>query len=378
MNIVAPAISATPTEEQDQLRRAVRGFLKRFSPEAEVRRLMDDQDGYARDVWSQMAQMLGLQGLSIDERYGGAGASAAESAVVFEEMGRVLLCAPYLATVALAANVFLEAGDDAAAATHLPALASGEKIATLAVAEDDADWDGSNVRLGAREVDGTYLLTGTKLFVPDGHVADTIVVVARTARGLSFFAVDGTSPGLTRTRMRAMDQTRSLARLEFNRVRGQLVGSDGHAAPVLDRVLDLAAVALAAEQVGGACRCLEMAVDYAKHRVQFDRPIGSFQAIKHRLADLLLEVECATSAVHYASRHAAARSDQFPAAASIAKAYCSEAYCHVAAETIQVHGGLGFTWEHPAHLYFKRARSSAQLLGSPTMHRERLAKRLGL
>jgi alkylation response protein AidB-like acyl-CoA dehydrogenase len=216
------------------------------------------------------------------------------------------------------------------------------------------------------------------MFVLDGNVANLLVVAARTPAGLSLFAVEGDAPGLTRTPLATMDQTRKQARLELAGVAGQLIGADGGASAGLSRTLDLAAVALAAEQVGGAQRCLDMSVEYAKERVQFGRPIGSFQAIKHKCADMLLEVESAKSAAYYAGWAAAESSDELPVVASLAKAYCSDAYFHAAAENIQIHGGIGFTWEHDAHLYFKRAKSSELLLGDPTYHRELLAQRIGL
>ena len=208
--------------------------------------------------------------------------------------------------------------------------------------------------------------------------ADLILVVGRTAAGLSLFGVKGDADGLTRTPLATMDQTRKQARLEFADTPAWLIGVDGAAAPGLSKTLDLAAVALAAEQVGGAQRCLDSSVEYAKTRIQFGRPIGSFQAIKHKCADMLLEVESAKSAAYYAGWAAAEDSDELPVVASLAKSYCSEAYFHAAAETIQIHGGIGFTWEHPAHLYFKRAKSSELMLGDPSYHRELLAQRIGI
>ena len=208
-----------------------------------------------------------------------------------------------------------------------------------------------------RPTGDAFKITGTKSFVLDGHVADLIIVAARTDAGVSLFAVPGDAAGLTRTSLSTMDQTRKQAKLDFDGVSGTLVGTDGGGWDVLSTVLDLAAVALAAEQVGGAQKCLDMAVEYAKVRVQFGRPIGSFQAIKHKCADMLLEVESAKSAAYYAGWCASEMNDELPSVASLAKAYCSDAYFHAAAENIQIHGGIGFTWEHPAHLYFKRAKS---------------------
>ncbi|HUD16153.1 MAG TPA: acyl-CoA dehydrogenase, partial [Acidimicrobiales bacterium] len=221
-------------------------------------------------------------------------------------------------------------------------------------------------------------LSGQKLYVLDGHAADLVLVAARTPAGVSVFAVERGAPGFTATSLTTMDQTRKQTRIEFSGTPARLVGEDGGAGPALSRTLDLAAVALAAEQVGGAQRCLDMAVDYAKTRIQFGRPIGSFQAIKHKCADMLLEVESAKSAAYYAGWAAAEDSDELPVVASLAKSYCSEAYFHAAAENIQIHGGIGFTWEHDAHLYFKRAKSSELLLGDPSYHRELLAQRIGI
>ena len=216
------------------------------------------------------------------------------------------------------------------------------------------------------------------MFVVDGNNADLVLVAGRTDKGVSLFAVEGNAAGMTATPLATMDQTRKQARIEFASTPARLVGEEGAASPVLSRTLDLAAVALAAEQVGGAQRCLDMAVEYAKTRIQFGRPIGSFQAIKHKCADMLLEVESAKSAAYYAGWAAAEDSEELPVVASLAKSYCSEAYFHAAAENIQIHGGIGFTWEHDAHLYFKRAKSSELMLGDPSYHRELLAQRIGI
>jgi alkylation response protein AidB-like acyl-CoA dehydrogenase len=366
------------SEEQEELRKSVRRFLDDKSPETEVRRLMETTEGYDPAVWSQMAQQLGLQGLAIPEEYGGSGYTYVELTVVLEEMGRSLLCAPYFSTVALAANALLAAGDDAAKKEYLPGIASGDTIATVALAEDSGKWDESGITTSATKSGDAWTLNGHKSFVLDGHTASLIIVPARTPAGVSLFAVAGDAAGLTRTALSTMDQTRKQARLEFSGVPGRLIGSDGGGWDVLAKTLDLAAVALAAEQVGGAQKVLDMSVEYAKVRVQFGRPIGSFQAIKHKCADMLLEVESAKSAAYYAGWAAAEDSDELPVVACLAKAYCSDAYFHATAENIQIHGGIGFTWEHPAHLYFKRAKSSELYLGDPTYHRELLAQRIGL
>jgi alkylation response protein AidB-like acyl-CoA dehydrogenase len=366
------------SEEQEELRRSVRRFLEDKSPEVEVRRLMDTTDGYDPAVWKQMAEQLGLQGLIIPEEFGGSGYSYVELIVVLEEMGRALLCAPYFSSVALAANLLLASGDDAAKKEFLPGIASGTTIATVALAEPSGRWDEDGVTVEATGSGDAFTVSGEKLYVLDGHTADLILVAARTGAGVSVLAVERGAPGLTATPLSTMDQTRKQARLEFASTPARLVGGDGAGCSAISRMLDLAAVALAAEQVGGAQRVLEMSVEYAKVRVQFGRPIGSFQAIKHKCADMLLEVESAKSAAYYAGWAVAEDSDEVPVVASLAKSYCSEAYFHAAAENIQIHGGIGFTWEHPAHLYFKRAKSSELLFGDPTYHRELLAQRIGI
>jgi alkylation response protein AidB-like acyl-CoA dehydrogenase len=371
------------SDEQEELRRTVRGFLADKSPETEVRRLMETTEGYDPKLWQQMGEQLGLQGLAIPEEYGGAGYTFLELGVVLEEMGRALLCAPYFATTVLAANTLLLSGDEAAMQEYLPGLASGESIGTLALSEEDGRWDAQGVKLAATKSGDAWSLTGTKMFVLDGHVADVVLVAARTGtgtgtEGISIFAVAGDAQGLTRTPLSTLDQTRKQARLTFDGVPARLVGTEGEGWAVISKVLDLAAVALAAEQVGGAARVLEMSVDYAKVRVQFGRPIGSFQAIKHKCADMLVEVESAKSAAYYGLWAGSELNDELPTVASLAKAYCSDAYVHCTSENIQIHGGIGFTWEHPAHLYFKRAKSSQLFFGDPTYHRELLAQRIGV
>ncbi|HEV7789283.1 MAG TPA: acyl-CoA dehydrogenase family protein [Pseudonocardia sp.] len=367
--------------ERDELRATVRRFLADRSPESEVRRLMETEDGYDPAVWRLMATQLGLQGLVVPERYGGAGSGCVELQIACEEMGRALLCAPFLSSAVLATSVLLFAGDAAAAQRYLPGLADGSTIGTLAVTEESGSWAADDVRTVATPggpADAGYRLAGEKLYVLDGTVADLLLVVATTGRGPGLFAVAPDAPGLTRTAMATLDATRKQARLVLDGTPATLVGEDGGAAGPLAAALDVGAAALAAEQAGGARRVLEMAVEYAKVREQFGRPIGSYQAIKHKCADMLLEVESSTSAAYAAGWAIDGESAEIGVLASLAKAYCSEAYHHCAAENIQIHGGIGFTWEHPAHLYFKRATSTEVLLGSPRYHRELLTQRLGI
>jgi alkylation response protein AidB-like acyl-CoA dehydrogenase len=364
--------------EQDEFRRMVRRFVESNSSESAVREQMETERGWDSAVWSEMAAQLGLQSLIIPEEFGGQGFGYLELCIVLEEMGRSLLCAPYFSTVVLAVNTLLQAGDENAMGALLPGIASGETIATVAFTEANGRWDQSGIEATARNDGAAWKIDGTKLYVLDGHTADVVLVAARTGAGVSLFYVAGGAAGLTRTPLATLDPTRKQARLDFDGAPAILIGTDGAGWGVLSTVLDLAAVALAAEQVGGAQRCLDMSVAYAKQRVQFGRPIGSFQAIKHKCADMLLEAESARSAAYYAGWCASERSDELPAVASLAKAYCSDAYVHAASANIQIHGGIGFTWEHPAHLYFRRAKSTDLLFGDSTYHRELLAQRIDI
>lgn len=366
------------TAEQEQLREMVRDFLADKSPESEVRRLMETEEGFDSVVWTQLAGELGLAGMAIPEEYGGAGYGVVEVGVVLEEMGRVLLCAPYFSTVVLAATTLMASGDDAAKKDFLPGIASGELRATLAITEESGRWNVDATALRATRSGDSWTLSGTKSYVLDGATAQLLLVTALTDAGLSVFAVDAEAEGLNRTPLFTMDQTRKQAKISFHGTPARLIGTDGAAAPVLSHVLDIAAIALAAEQAGGAAQALSMAVAYAKVRVQFGRTIGAFQAIKHKCANMVVQLESAKTAAYYGLWAAATDSDDTPMIASLAKAYCSDAYLFCAEENIQIHGGIGFTWEHPAHLYLKRAKTSQLLFGDPSYHRQHLAQRVGL
>jgi alkylation response protein AidB-like acyl-CoA dehydrogenase len=371
-----PDVDFAFSPEQEELRRTVRQFLDKTSPETEVRRLMATEGGYDTGTWHRIADELGLLGLAIPSGYGGAGAGFAELGIVAQEMGRALFCGPFLSTAVLATAALLESQDDAAQQRWLPAIAAGELIATVAL---PAPLRGAASEVTARrgpDAAGGWALGGTADFVVDGHVADLILVPAATSAGISLFAVRGSAPGLARTLLAAFDATRKHARLDFSATPAALIGPAGGAAPVLAYVFDLGCVALACEQVGVAERALDMARDYAMLRTQFGRPIGSFQAVKHKLANVLLEVEAARSAAWYGLWAADAGRDQLPVVASIAQATCSAAAYLAATENIQVHGGIGYTWEHPAHLYFRRATTSRMWLGDPAGHYERLLNQL--
>ncbi|MGB5097868.1 MAG: acyl-CoA dehydrogenase family protein [Porticoccaceae bacterium] len=368
------------TDEQEQIRAMVRRFLAEQSPTTEIRRLMATDHGWEPDTWQRLSGELGLTSVHIPEDYGGQGLGFVELAIVLEEMGRALLCAPYFASVVLAANAILNAGSEDQKHELLPGIAAGETVATLAFTENNGRWDSAGVALTATPVGGSYRLSGVKSFVLDGHTADLIIVLARAPgssgdSGLSFFSVRGDAAGLDRRLLKSVDSTRKLARLTFNDVRGELLGDLGAAAAPFARTLDQAAVCLANEMVGGADQLRQSALDYVMMRVQFGRPIASFQAIKHKCADMLVDVELAKSAAYYAAEAAAESDPELPALASLAKACAADAFMQTARETIQLHGGIGFTWDNDTHLWFKRAKSSEVFLGSPSYHRELLMQR---
>ena len=332
---------------------------------------MATEMGYDESVWRQMACELGLHGIAVPEEWGGAGAGLSELAVVFEEMGAALLCSPFFSTVALATQAILTSGDRAAMAEFLPNFVDGTSTATLVLNGQLNAWDAAAVTLTAtRDGDG-YRVSGDAPLVLDGHTADLLLVVANTPAGTSLFAIAADSAGLEREPLASLDRTRKVARIRFDGAPGRLIGTDGNAAPGLARTSDLALVALAAEQVGAAQRCLDMAVDYAKNRIQFGRAIGSFQAIKHRCADMLVSVEGARSAVVHAAE--VADGPDLAMAAAVAKMACSEAFLQAALDNMRIHGGIGFTWEHDAHLYVRRAKTTELMFGSPDYHAQRLA-----
>jgi alkylation response protein AidB-like acyl-CoA dehydrogenase len=366
--------------ELDELRQTVRDFLAAKSGTEHVRRVLDSERGYDEAVWAQLTGQLGLNRLALPAEYGGDGFSFAELAVVLEEMGRALLPSPFLSTVVLAGGALVAAGDPAAQAAYLPGIAAGTITATLAVAEADGSWNtGPLAVVASRGADG-WTVRGQKWFVLDGAGADLVLVAAQAPQGPALFAVSGQAPGLTATTLRTLDLSRRLARLDFADAAAEPVGAPGTAATVLDRVLDLAMTAIAAEQAGAARACLEASAAYARERVQFGRLIGSFQAVKHKCADMLVRVQLAEAAAREAADAVAgvAGAPDPRLAAAVAHVVCSEAFMFVAAENIQVHGGIGFTWEHPAHLYFRRAKSSQLLFGGPAVYYERLLNRAGV
>jgi alkylation response protein AidB-like acyl-CoA dehydrogenase len=373
------------TEEQLELRRHARSFLADHCTSENIRQVMQSREGYDLEVWHRITGELGWQAILVPESHGGIGLGYVDLVALLEETGAALLCSPLFSTVALGVNALIVAASEEQKAIYLPRIAGGELTATLAYTEANGRWDARAIECVARRDGAEFVLNGAKTFVPDGYTAGLLVVAARLPgtqgeEGICLFIVPSESTGLARTPLPTMDQTRKQAEVRFENVRvpaTALMGEEGAAWPALSKMLDLAAIALAAEQVGGAQRCLDMSVTYAKERTQFGRPIGSFQAIKHKCADMLVLVETARSAVYYAAWAASQNDPELPALASLAKAYCSDAYFRCAAEAIQIHGGVGFTWEYDLHLYFKRAKSTETFLGDPPYHRELVAKRLG-
>jgi alkylation response protein AidB-like acyl-CoA dehydrogenase len=374
------------SDEQKELARAARKFLGSASNMERVRAVMATESGFDPEVWSQITGDLGWVALTIPEEDGGFGLTQVDLMPVLEEAGRHLLPAPFFSTVCFGVTPLVLGGDAAQRATYLAPIAEGSLTATLALLDEGGSWNAESVKAVAKKEGGDYVLTGTKTWVLDGHTAGLLIVAARAPEsrgreGVSLFLVDANAKGVTRTWLPTLDQTRKLAKVVLDGVRvpaSAVLRGEGEGAALLDVVLPRASAALAAEQVGGAEACLELAVDYAKVRKQFGKPIGTFQAIQHMCANMLLRVEAARSASYYANLVAGLGADGLAEAAAIAKSYCSEAFFHCASESIQIHGGIGFTWEHDAHLFLKRARASESFLGDPSMHRELLAREIGL
>jgi alkylation response protein AidB-like acyl-CoA dehydrogenase len=353
----------TETDEARALREAVRALLARRSGPAQVRAAMESPLGYDDKLWSTLCEQIGVAALAVPEEYGGAGATLAEVCVVLAELGRTLTPAPMLGSAVLCGQAVLLTGNAAACRRLLPEIAAGSVVAALAWSGEEGQWSPEAPACSA--ADGT--VHGVAHYVLDGDLADVVLVVARTPTGTGLFEVTPDAGGLRRRRVPSMDPTRRLAVVEFAGTPARRLDHGGFEAS-LGQLRDLAVVALAAEQVGAAARALELTVDHTKQRHQFGRPIGGFQALKHRMADVHVHIEAARSAL-YAAIVAALREDpELPLDAAAAKLVCTEAFDHAAAELIQLHGGIAITWEHDAHLYFKRAHGSAQLFGRPAVH----------
>jgi len=373
-------------QEQELLRATARKFLESECTSEFVRARMAEPAGVTDAFWAKLAEQ-GWLGLIYPEEYGGAGLGFVDLTVLMEEMGRAVMPGPFFSTVLLGGLAILEGGSAAQKAEWLGKIGAGEAKATLAFTEPNARWDAAAVTVTARESDGRFTLSGTKLFVQDAHLADVLVVVARTREGtrpedgLSLFLVPRSTRGVEVKLLPTMDQTRKLCEVTFADVTvgaDALLGSkDGAWAP-LSRVLDRATVALCAEMCGGAQRVLDMTTEYAKIRIAFGKPIGAYQGVKHKAADMLVEIENAKSLTYYAAWAVDENVPEAPLAASMAKAYVSDAFRRAAGTGIQLHGGIGFTWEHDLHLYFKRAKASEFTFGDGTWHRERVAQLINL
>ena len=371
------------SEEQEMLRQSARSLLERECPPAHVRQMMEDERGYSPELWRKMAG-LGWLGLVLPEEHGGAGLNYVDLVVVAEEMGRVLLPSPFIWTLMFAEAVS-RAGSDEQQRRFLPAIARGELVATVANLEASGSWEESGIKMTARKSGAGFVLEGDKLFVNDAHVADFFLVAARTGgkrdNGVTLFAIDAKRPGITVTPLKTMDQTRKLGEVRLRGVKAaptDIVGEVNNGWPVLAAAGDRAKVALAGEMMGGAQKVLETTVEYTKVREQFGRPIGSFQAVQHKCANMMVDVEGAKSAVYYAAWAVSNDAADARTAAAVAKAAASDAYRRVAADGIQVHGGIGFTWEHDMHLYFKRAKSSEFTFGDANFNRDIVAESIGM
>ena len=367
------------SEEQEFLRSTARELLEKECSSARVREWMEDERGYAPELWKRLAE-LGWVGLLIPEEHGGAGLGTIELIVILEEMGRALLPSPFFGNL-LGTAAVLASADEQAQKDLLPSVAAGERILTFAITEEAGTEEPDAIGARAEPSGDGFALSGTKLFVPDAQNADVFVVAARTggpgAAGLSLLLVPR-GPGVRVSPLESLDRTRRIAEVDFDRAPARLLGVRDGGWPVWEQVRSLALVALAAEALGGAQKVLDDAVAYAKARVQFGKPIGVNQAIKHKCADMLIQVEGSKSITYYAAWAVGERTDDAALAASMAKAYTSDAYRHCSAENIQIHGGVGFTWEYDCHLYFRRAKAIEVTLGDPAWHRERVARLLDL
>ena len=358
------------TDEQQQLRAAVRKFCAESFDEATVRRLMESEVTYDPAVWRRLGSELGVLGMSVPEADGGVGGSLVDQAVAVEEFGAALGCGPLFGTVYLAIPALVACPTSAARDDLLAALVEGERTAAFAVNDSAGAFD-PNVAVTAVASGDSVVLSGTATRVVDAGAADVVLLAAKGSDGVGLYAAD--TGDVRRTALITMDPTRPQADIVFTDTPARLLAGPAEADRVITHALQVGSALLSVEQVGAAQHMLDLSVEYAKSRLQFGRHIGSFQAVKHRLADMLVDLEHARSTAYHAVWALTEGSDDPALAVSIAQATCSAAFSRVAADSIQVHGGIGFTWEHQAHLYFKRAATDAALLGSAEQHRARVA-----
>lgn len=375
------------TEEQEMIRDTAAAFLAEASDSEAVRRAMATEAGYDPELWSRICSEMYWQAIHIPEQYGGMGLGYVELVAMMEQMGRHILCSPFFSTVCLAANALLVAGNEEQKTRYLGQLCEGGLTATLAYNGGSSRWDAGAVTATWRRDEGSFILNGDYRYVIDGHTSNLLIVAAREEgsdgeQGISLFLLPADTTGVSREWLPTMDQARKQASVSLSDVsvsETALMGEAGQGWPALAKTVDLAAIALAAEQVGGAQKVLDMAVEYTSERVQFGRTIASYQAVKHKAADMMLKAEVARSAAYYGACVAQEALEQgplaaeLPEAASVAKSYCSDIYFANAGDALQLFGGVGFTWEYDVHLYLKRAKSSEHLFGNGAMHRERIA-----
>ncbi len=364
------------SDDQILLKNSVRAALDEQCKPAHVRAMFDDAKGYGPELWGEMAK-LGWLGLPFPEEQGGADLGLVELALVIEEMGRAAYPGPFFATVVLGGLGIMLGGSPAQKDKWLSAIASGKARATAALLEEHLDWDPASITATAAKSGNGWNLSGLKRFVPWAHVADVVLVPARSPEGLSLFLVDPKASGVMLKPMVGIDLASRWSEMRLDKVpvgADALLGQAGTAGPLLDSLLRRAAVMSSAEMLGAARRCLDMSVEYAKVREQFGQPIGSFQAVRHRCAEMLLEVENAHAAVYYAAWALTAGAEDAAIASSICKSYVNEAARRVCGDSIQVHGGIGFTWEYDLHLYMKRAKALEPLYGDTEYHRELIAR----
>ena len=368
------------SEEQEMLRDAAKRFLTDNCSTKYVRQMMADATAHDPAFWQKLVGQ-GWPGLLIPEQYGGANGTFLDMTVIVEEMGKALTPGPFLAAALLGAPTFIEGASDALKAEFLPKIAEGKFIPTVAIAEAPGRFDAGGIELKAIKKGSGYTVTGEKFFVPDAHVADVIIVAVRTSgsgdNGITLLCIPAKEKGLTVTQLKTVDMTRRMCHIKFDNVQADtVIGKENDGWPVLRRVLDVATAALSTEMVGTAQKALDTAVEYAKTRVQFGKPIGSFQAIKHKCVDMMVAVENARSLTYYAAWTVDERVPEAATAVPMAKAYASDMGKNVTSEAIQVHGGIGFTWEHDMHLYHRRALAGEANLGNAPIHRETVAKSL--
>lgn len=363
-------------ETQKLFKDSARELFAQECPPAVVREMIESGQSYSEEIWQKLVEQ-GWTGLMFSEEDGGMGLGMVEMAVAFEEMGRALVPGAFLSTTALAGSVIQKACSPAYRTKRLTGICEGKTKATVALLEASASWDIDAVRLPAAAGDGGIKLSGRKLFVPDASVSDYIITVARLGAEIIICFVDRKTPGVTIRPMPSIDGTRHLYEVEFDDVlvaAEDTMGNSTTARAALEHALDVATLALSAEMVGGMQWIMDTSVEYAKTRKQFGKPIGQFQAIQHHCANMLLMTESARSAVYYAAWLMGNNSEEAPVAVSMAKVYASDSYREVGNLGIQVHGGIGFTWDEPLHFYYKRAKASELMLGDATYHRERIAK----